>query len=78
MNVANAVAPTDAVNLRQVQAMLSAAPAAQSAASWDEPDSSHTALLNAFKEQQKQIERQQRLIEELQSAFARLERAHES
>jgi len=74
MNVANAVAPNDAVNLAQVQAMLSAAPAAQSTTSWDEPDSSAAALLNAFEEQQKQIERQQKLIEKLQSTVARLER----
>jgi hypothetical protein len=31
-------------------------------------------LINAVKEQQEQLERQQRLIEELQSAVARLER----
>ena len=33
-----------------------------------------TALINAVKEQEEQLERQQQLIEELQSAVARLER----
>ena len=40
--------PTDAVNLKQVQAMLSAAAAAPGAASLNAPDSSAAALIAAF------------------------------